>query len=143
MATISDPTRLRLPYATGMPPTNDRAQTWSEAGDLILKDPHDLDELRVIAAAAFRIGVCASHQIGAWRDEKRADDDELLTPAEVAQEFKCKPWSVREAIRRKKLVVWKPHEGAVRGCRIARRIARLWASGKVIALLSWIPWEVV
>lgn len=92
--------------------------------DSLLSDPMDTHELRDLAAVCFRGGIQATTQ-AATAPAADPRDLELLTPEEVAREFRCSRWSVRAAIRSKALATWPP--GVKRGMRVRRGVGKEWA----------------
>lgn len=127
-------------YLRSMPDNlPDRAAIFSLFADALLADPIDRDELLSLAKVASRVEIQALVQYAHMPATDPRDDD-LLTPAEVAREFKVKRYSVEEAIRRKLLKVWRPHPQATRGFKVPRGIARAWAKAMMIA--ACLPWEV-
>lgn len=121
---VPSPQASVVPFAM---PSPDRTAPFGELADAILANPLDRAELDMLAARALRIHVQAQIQARLWKAEDDPGDEVLLTPEEVSQETGASLYSVREAIRQKRLATWKPHPKAVRNLKIQRKAARVWA----------------
>lgn len=129
MATQSDLTRLRLPYASTMPDKPRRSLLWSEQADEILGKPLDREELLEVAVIATRVAQQAIIQATLLLADLRAspDDDVLLRPDAIALDYGVSLHSVKRAIRTGELPSRPPYPGAKRNLRVRRGDAREWA----------------
>lgn len=104
------------------PSMADRATQWSELADAILTAPVDRGELLILAAIASRVVIQAATQAALMGIPDPRDGD-YLTPAKFAEARGLTLWSVREALRRKRIKdcdLRRPHPRAVRNVQIRR-----------------------
>ena len=106
-----------------------RVQEWARVAREIVSNPKDRTELLDLAAMADTLKTYALVRACSM-PETDPKDHELLTPQEVAGEFRRSLWCVREAMRRKQLQGVPPYPGATRNLKVPRGVAKAWAGGR-------------